>query len=66
MMYKDKRGWRFTVMCNRRGAWKACYNKPDRNIWMSVDALSWRDTREEAESDLAEYAARHDMQVVEE
>lgn len=63
--YIDKRGWRFTVMCNRRGAWKACYNKPDRNIWMSVDALLWRENLEDAERDLEAYAASHGMKKVE-
>lgn len=66
-VYKDKRGWRYRVM---RGigepvTYKARYNKPSGGGWKCVRTLSWRETREEAEEDLARYAARHKMQVVE-
>lgn len=66
-VYKDKRGWRYRVM---RGigepvTYKARYNKPSGGNWKCVRTLPWRETREEAEKDLAGYAARHNMQVVE-
>ena len=64
--YIDKRGWRFEVMNNRRGAWKACYNKPDRNVWKDVAVLPWREKREDAEHDLEVYATAHGMKKVEE
>lgn len=62
--YIDRRGWKYRVV-SYRGTWKACYNKPDRNVWMSVDALLWRENREDAERDLEAYAASHGMKKVE-
>lgn len=63
--YIDKHGWRFSVM-HCRDVWKACYNKPYRNIWQEVDALPWRESREDAEHDLEVYAEAHGMKKVEE
>lgn len=67
MMYKDKRGWRYKVMqgLGTPPVFKARYNKPCSKTWRCVRTLPWRETEEEAEKDLAGYAARHNMQVVE-
>lgn len=53
------------VMNNLGDVWKACYNKPYRNIWQEVDVLPWRESREDAERDLEAYAASHGMKKVE-
>lgn len=68
MMYKDKRGWRYRVMSGigMPPVFKGRYNKPNSDAWKCVRALPWRETKEEADKDLAEYAARHNMQIIEE
>lgn len=43
--YIDKRGWKFEVMHGLEDVWKACYNKPYRNIWQEVAVLPWRENR---------------------
>lgn len=65
MTYIDKRGWKFKVMHGPGGVWKARYNKPDTRSWKCVDALLWRENREDAERDLEAYAASHGMKKVE-
>lgn len=61
--YEDKRGWRYKVMqgIGTPPVFKGRYNKLRGNTWKCVRTLPWRDTREEAEKDLAGYAARHGM-----
>lgn len=63
--YIDKRGWKFRVMHGLGDVWKACYNKPYRNIWQEVDVLPWRESREDAEDDLEVYAEAHGMKRAE-
>lgn len=62
-VYEDKRGWRYKVMkgIGTPPIFKGRYNKLRGNTWKCVRTLPWRDTREEAEKDLARYAARHGM-----
>lgn len=61
--YEDKRGWRYRVMqgIDTWPSYKARYNKLGTPGWKCVRTLPWRGTREEAEKDLAGYAARHGM-----
>lgn len=68
-MYKDKCGRLFKVVWHYegrlKGGWRAYYKKPESSAWRAVADLPQRGTREAAEKELAGYAARHDMQVVE-
>nr|WP_304100025.1 hypothetical protein [Mitsuokella multacida] len=61
MEYIDSRGWRYRVMQGLGTEYKARYKKPDKGGWHCVARLPWRATAEEAEKDLAAYAARHGM-----
>ena len=72
MEFIDARGWRYRVMQGLDGSWKARYRKPDAPGkkkrsdaagWKCVAKLPWRKTKEEAEHDLAEYAACKGMKV---
>lgn len=72
MEFIDARGWRYRVMQGLDGSWKARYRKPDKpwqrkrteeQGWKNVAALLWRKTKEAAEADLADYAARKEMRV---
>lgn len=60
--YIDSRGWRYRVM---RGLaekeYKTFYLKPDNN-WRGVPNQPWRNTRAEAQVDLAELAAQKGWQ----
>ena len=64
-IYRDSRGWLYRVMQGLGEVWKARYNKPGCSGWKCVAVLPWRDNPEEAEQDLAEYAHRKKMEVVE-
>lgn len=70
MMYKSKSGWLFKVVWHYegclKGGWRAYYQKPKTSAWRVVTVLPNCWSRAEAEVDLAEYAARHGMQDVEE
>lgn len=70
MMYKSKSGWLFKVVWHYegclKGGWRAYYQKPKTSAWRVVSVLPNCRSRAEAEDDLAEYAARHGMQDVEE
>jgi hypothetical protein len=70
MMYKSKSGWLFKVVWHYegclKGGWRAYYQKPKTSAWRVVAVLPNCRSRAEAEDDLAEYAARHGMQDVEE
>lgn len=70
MMYKDKCGRLFKVVWQYegrlKGRWRAYYKKPGSSAWRVTAALPVCWSREAAEKELAEYAARHDMQVVDE
>lgn len=70
MMYKDKRGWLFRVVWHYegclKGGWRAYYKHPETGPWHVIADLPNCWSRAEAEDDLAEYAARHGMQAVEE
>lgn len=61
MMYEDSRGWRYTVMAGLGTQFKARYLKPKACGWHCVKVLPWRDTVEEAENDLVEYAKKKKM-----
>lgn len=69
MMYKDKLGRLFKVVWHYegrlKGGWRAYYKKPESSAWRVVVILPDCWGREAAEKELAGYAARHDMQVVE-
>ncbi len=67
MIYVDKRGWAFRVMHGLGGVWKARYNKKGIDAatgWRGVNNLSYRENKEDAEHDLAEYAAKRDMKAL--
>lgn len=63
-VYVDKRGWKFNVMPGLGVAYKARYKKPGKTGWHCVAALPWRDTVEEAEKDLAAWAEKKKMDIV--
>ena len=64
-VYEDSRGWRYRVMQGLGTEYKARYNKPGKGGWHCVARLPWRATAEEAEKDLAAYAAGHGMKELE-
>ncbi len=43
--------------------YKARMNKAGSKKWTSVSSLPWRQTEEEAEADLREFAAKHNLKV---
>lgn len=61
-MYIDERGWKYKVMGGiGRNSFKARYQKPEKHGdtgWKGVAALPWRETAEEAQVDLDEYARK--------
>lgn len=65
-VYEDSRGWCYRVMQGLGTEYKARYKKLDKGGWHCVARLPWRATAEEAEKDLADYAARHHMREVKE
>ena len=74
MEYIDSRGWHYRVMQGLDGSRKARFrkpnkpqqkNRPDDVGWKNVASLPWRTTKEDAMADLADYAARKQMQVSE-
>ena len=59
-MYIDQRGWKYKVMRGLGNTYKARYQKPDKHGsdgWHCVRSLPWRETAEEAQHDLDQYAA---------
>lgn len=63
--YRDSRGWLYRVMSGLgEDNYKARYNKPGCKGWKCVANLPWRNTWNEAEQDLAEYAQRKKMDIV--
>lgn len=53
--YVDNRGWKYKVMGGIGEAFKARYQKPDKEGdvgWKGVAAVPWRKTFEEAQADL--------------
>ena len=68
MIYIDKRGWMFRVMAGLgESNYKARYCKPEwnGNKWRCLTVLPWRKTAEEAEADLARWAAKKHMRCME-
>lgn len=63
--YVDERGWQYAV---RPGLgsdiFKAFYRKPGRS-WHAVRALPWFTNEQEAEADLARWAAKKGMKCKE-
>lgn len=59
--YIDSRGWKYKVMGSAFGrGYKARYQKPPNTGptgWQCVWSLPWRNTREEAQTDLDKLAA---------
>lgn len=70
MIYQDKRGWIYFVKCGIGGnQFKGYYAKSiaDYQSGMrnkTMKNLSWRDTKEEAEVDLKEYASSRGMVMI--
>lgn len=65
-VYCDKRGWLYKVMPGIGGdCWKARYCKIRQNSWHAVTILPWRDTPEQAQADLDQWAAKKGMTIVE-
>lgn len=63
--YIDERGWQYAV---RPGLdpdiYKAFYRKPGKS-WHAVRVMTWRSDRQEAEDDLARWAANKHMRCME-
>lgn len=62
--YTDKRGWTYRVMQGLGNVYKARYHRPEFKKgtgWKCVGVLPWRNTMEEAQADLDEYAKKHKM-----
>ena len=72
MVYQDKRGWIFFVRAGLgENNFKAFYTKTAEDYKAGirshgVKSLEYRNSIEEAEADLKEYAAKHKMAVFEE
>lgn len=72
MIYQDKRGWIYFVKTGIGGEqFKGYYAKTiaDYQSGMrnkTMKNLPWRDTKEDAEADLKEYAIRHGMVLIKE
>lgn len=60
--YIDDRGWKYKVMPGISGStFKARYQKPEKQGsigWKGLTAVPWRDSFDEAQADLNEYAKR--------
>lgn len=67
-IYEDYRGWRYKVMPGLgESTYKARYHKPDspkNTQWKCVGTLPWRNTEEDAQKDLDEWAKRKGFKVV--
>lgn len=51
--YKDRRGWIYAVLPGiGENTFKARYKKPGGDTWKGVAKLSWRDSFDQAQSDL--------------
>lgn len=61
--YIDARGWKYQVMSgiDSDPSFKARYQKPEKQGdvgWKGLAAVPWRTTREEAQADLDQLAAK--------
>ena len=65
--YRDSRGWLYRVMPDGVGgyAFKGHCLKPGAISWHRVGQLPWRNTREEAQADLDEYAKEKGWEKIE-
>ncbi len=65
--YIDGRGWKYKVMGDLAGTFKARYQKPNKTGdigWKGVAALPRRYSLNAAQEDLDLYAAKKGMQVI--
>lgn len=63
--YIDERGWQYAVRPSLgNDVFKAFYRKPGRS-WHAVRALPWFTSEQEAEADLARWAAKKGMKCKE-
>lgn len=66
--YIDKRGWRYKVQSGiGQNTYKAKFLRPDRNStngWHGYSHLPWRDTFDEAQTDLDDLAAAKGWEMV--
>lgn len=66
--YKDQRGYKYKVMSGIGPyAFKARYQKPEKtgsDGWKGLAAVPWRETFEEAQADLDEYAQKKGWEKV--
>jgi hypothetical protein len=63
--YIDSRGWKYQVRPGLGGRpYKPMYQKPGQQGWHSVRHLPWRDTPEQAQLDLDEYAGKKVMKAL--
>ena len=60
--YIDSRGWKYQVMSGLgENAFKARYQRPEKQGaigWKGLAAVSWRKSREEAQTDLDQLAEK--------
>lgn len=55
--YIDNRGWKYKVMSGiGEDSYKARYQKPGKTGWKCMNNMEWRNTFDEAQSDLNEMA----------
>ena len=58
-IYVDQRGWRYRVMCGIGGdTFKGRYQKPGKTGWKCMANLPWKNSFEEAQTDLDNYARK--------
>lgn len=66
IQYFDDRGWCYRVMPGiGLKTFKGRYCKPGKDCFHCIAALPWRDSQEQAEADLAAYAAKKGWRRVE-